>query len=153
MNLKVTEGCCKYFKTLKELSKFELAAVKRTAQNVSMQRRKKAKLESKIADLQAELDMVNTVIDSFEAPIIKMSGGFTSEEILNGVMEVAEATDAAPEGTVDEGATVGEVEVAAQEAVAIDPAVESPLATTAEEAEQLKAAGIPFWGAESRTVE
>ena len=46
---------------MKELSKFELAAVKRTAQNVSMQRRKKAKLESKIADLQAELDMVNTV--------------------------------------------------------------------------------------------
>ena len=114
---------------MKELSKFELAAVKRTAQNVSMQRRKKAKLESKIA----ELDMVNTVIDSFEAPIIKMSGGFTSEEILNGVMEVAEATDAAPEGTVDEGATVEEVEVAAQEAVAIDPAVESPLAPVGDE--------------------
>lgn len=118
---------------MKELSKFELAAVKRTAQNVSMQRRKKDKLESKIADLQAELDMVNTVIDSFEAPIIKMSGGFTSEEILNGVMEVAEATDAAPEGTVDEGATVGEVEVAAQEAVAVDPAVESPLAPVGDE--------------------
>lgn len=117
----------------KELSKFELAAVKRTAQNVSMQRRKKARLESKIVDLQAELDMVNTVIDSFEAPIIKMSGGFTSEEILNGVMEVAEATEAAPEGTVDEGATVEEVEVAAQEAVAIDPAVESPLAPVGDE--------------------
>ncbi len=138
---------------MKELSKFELAAVKRTAQNVSMQRRKKAKLETKIAELQAELDTVNVVIDSFEAPIIKMSGGFTSEEILNGAMAVAEATEAAPEGTVDEGAVVEEVEVAAQEAVAIDPAVESPLATTAEEAEHLKAAGIPFWGAESRTVE
>ena len=43
LNLKVAEGCCKYFKNImKELSKFELAAVKRTAQNVSMQRRKKA---------------------------------------------------------------------------------------------------------------
>jgi hypothetical protein len=138
---------------MKEFSRFELATIKRVAQSVSMQRRKKAKLESKIADLQNELVMVNTIIDSFEAPVIKMSGGFTSEEILNGVMEVAEATEAIPEGTIDEGATVEEVEVAAQEAVAIDPAVESPLATTAEEAEQLKAAGIPFWGAESRTVE
>lgn len=138
---------------MKEFSRFELATIKRVAQSVSMQRRKKAKLESKIADLQNELVMVNTIIDSFEAPVIKMSGGFTSEEILNGVMEVAEATEAAPEGTIDEGATVEEVEVAAQEAVAIDPAVESPLVTTAEEAEQLRAAGIPFWGAESRTVE
>lgn len=138
---------------MKEFSRFELATIKRVAQSVSMQRRKKAKLESKIADLQNELVMVNTIIDSFEAPVIKMSGGFTSEEILNGVMEVAEATEAIPEGTIDEGATVEEVEVAAQEAVAIDPAVESPLATTAEEAEQLKAASIPFWGAESRTVE
>ena len=118
---------------MKELSKFELAAVKRTAQNVSMQRRKKAKLETKIAELQAELDTVNVVIDSFEAPVIKMSGGFTSEEILNGAMVVAEATEAAPEGTVDEGAVVEEVEVPAEEAVTIDPTVESPLAPVGDE--------------------
>lgn len=134
LNLKVAEGYCKYFKNImKELSKFELAAVKRTAQNVSMQRRKKAKLETKIAELQAELDTVNVVIDSFEAPIIKMSGGFTSEEILNGAMAVAEATEAAPEGTVDEGAVVEEVEVPAEEAVTIDPTVESPLAPVGDE--------------------
>ena len=116
---------------MKELSKFEIAAVKRTAQNVSMQRRKKAKLEEKIANLQAELDMVNTVIDSFEAPIIKMSGGFTSEEILAGAMEVAasmEATTTSETATETDGeATVEEVEVPVEEAVTIDPTVKSPI--------------------------
>lgn len=118
---------------MKELSKFELAAIKRTAQNVSMQRRKKAKLENKIAELQSELETLNIIIDSFEAPVIKMTGGFTSEEVLNGAMEVAAATEETPEGTVDETATPDEVEVPVEEAVTIDPTVQSPLALTGED--------------------
>lgn len=118
---------------MKELSKFEIAAIKRTAQNVSMQRRKKAKLEEKLANLQAELEIVDTIIDSFEAPIVKMTGGFTSEEFLNGAMQVAEATEASPEGTVDETAVAPEVEVPVEEAVAIDPTVQSPLAPVGED--------------------
>lgn len=118
---------------MKELSKFEIAAIKRTAQNVSMQRRKKAKLEEKLANLQAELEIVDTIIDSFEAPIVKMTGGFTSEEFLNGAMQVAEATEASPEGTVDETAVAEEVEVPVEEAVAIDPTVQSPLASVGED--------------------
>lgn len=73
--------------TMKELSKFELATVKRTAKSVKMQRDKKAKLEEKIAGLQQELDTVNSIIDSFEEPIKKMTGGFTSEEVLNGTYD------------------------------------------------------------------
>lgn len=118
---------------MKELSKYEIAAIKRTAQNVSMQRRKKAKLKEKLANLQAELEVINTIIDSFEAPIIKMTGGFTSEEVLNGAMEVAEATEAIPEGIVDETAVAPEIEVPVEEAVTIDPTVESPLALTGED--------------------
>lgn len=117
---------------MKKLSVFEMASVKRTAKNVSMQRRKKAKLEEKIAVLQAELDLVNTVIDSFEAPIIALSGGFTSEEILNGAAEVLEGEEE-PQSEVDEGAVVGEVEVPAEEAVAIDPSVVSPIAGDVED--------------------
>lgn len=118
---------------MKELSKFELAAIKRTAQNVSMQRRKKAKLENKIAELQSELETLNIIIDSFEAPVIKMTGGFTSEEVLNGAMEVAAATEETPEGIIDSTATPDEVEVPVEEAVTIDPTVESPLALTGED--------------------
>lgn len=111
---------------MKKLSVFELATVKRTAKNVSMQRRKKAKLEEKIASLQAELDMVNKVIDSFEAPIIALTGGFTSEEILSGAAEAL--SEGEPQGEVDETAVVEESEVPAEEAVTIDPSVVSPIA-------------------------
>lgn len=70
---------------MKSLSKFEMAAVKRTAKNVSMLRAKKAKLETKIAEASAELAVINNSIDLFEAPIKELTGGYTSEDILNGV--------------------------------------------------------------------
>lgn len=112
---------------MKILSRNELATIKRTAKNVSGMRAKKAKLEDKINNLQAELNTVNEVIDSFELPIVKMTGGFTSEQVLAGEMEVAASLEAAPaEGEVSEE-VVGVVETTAEEAVYIDPEVKSPL--------------------------
>lgn len=112
---------------MKILSRNELATIKRTAKNVSGMRAKKAKLEEKINTLQAELDTVNEVIDSFELPIVKMTGGFTSEQVLAGEMEVAASLEAAPaEGEVSEE-VVGVVETTAEEAVYVDPEVKSPL--------------------------
>lgn len=112
---------------MKILSRNELATIKRTAKNVSGMRAKKAKLEEKINTLQAELDTVNEVIDSFELPIVKMTGGFTSEQVLAGEMEVAASLAAAPaEGEVSEE-VVGVVETTAEEAVYVDPEVKSPL--------------------------
>lgn len=100
----------------KELSRFELAIVKRTAQNTKSLRTKRDKLVEKIEKAQEELGVINEAIEGFEAPIKTMTGGFTSEEVLAGIMAVAEATEAAPEGEVSEEA-VGEVEVPASEAV------------------------------------
>lgn len=112
---------------MKILSRNELATIKRTAKNVSGMRAKKAKLEDKISTLQAELDTVNEVIDSFELPIIKMTGGFTSEQVLAGEMEVAASLEAAPvEGEVSEE-VVGVVETPTEGAVYISPEVKSPL--------------------------
>ena len=102
----------------KELSRFELAIVKRTAQNTKSLRTKRDKLVEKIEKAQEELNVINEAIEGFEAPIKTMTGGFTSEEVLAGIMAVAEATEAAPEGEVSEEA-VGEVEVPASEAVAL----------------------------------
>lgn len=102
----------------KELSRFELAIIKRTAQNTKSLRTKRDKLVAVIEKSQAELDVINEAIEGFEAPIKTMTGGFTSEEVLAGIMAVAEATEAAPEGEVSEEA-VGEVEVPASEAVAL----------------------------------
>lgn len=114
---------------MKELSRFELAIVKRTAQNTKSLRTKRNKLVEKIEKAQEELGVINEAIEGFEAPIKTMTGGFTSEEVLAGIMAVAEATEAAPEGEVSEE-VVGEVEVPASEAVAL-----------AEEA----APANPFW--------
>lgn len=103
---------------MKELSRFELAIVKRTAQNTKSLRAKRDKLVEKIEKAQEELDVINEAIEGFEAPIKTMTGGFTSEEVLAGIMAVAEATEAAPEGEVSEE-VVGEVEVPASEVVAL----------------------------------
>lgn len=99
---------------MKELSRFELAIVKRTAQNTKSLRTKRDRLVEKIGKAQEELNVINEAIEGFEAPVRTMTGGFTSEEVLAGIMAVAEAT---PEGEVSEEA-VGEVEVPASEAVA-----------------------------------
>ena len=103
---------------MKELSRFELAIVKRTAQNTKSLRTKRDKLVEKIEKAQEELGVINEAIEGFEAPIKTMTGGFTSEEVLAGIMAVAEATEAAPEGEVSEE-VVGEVEVPASEAVTL----------------------------------
>lgn len=110
----------------RELSRFELAIVKRTAQNTKSLRTKRDKLVEKIEKAQEELGVINEAIEGFEAPIKTMTGGFTSEEVLAGIMAVAEATEAAPEGEVSEEA-VGEVEVPASEAVTLaEEVVEAP---------------------------
>ena len=116
----------------RELSRFELAIVKRTAQNTKSLRTKRDKLVEKIEKAQEELGVINEAIEGFEAPIKTMTGGFTSEEVLAGIMAVAEATEAAPEGEVSEEA-VGEVEVPASEAVALaeEVAAEEAVETSA----------------------
>lgn len=107
----------------RELSRFELAIVKRTAQNTKSLRTKRDKLVEKIEKAQEELGVINEAIEGFEAPIKTMTGGFTSEEVLAGIMAVVEA---APEGEVSEEA-VGEVEVPASEAVTLaEEVVEAP---------------------------
>lgn len=72
---------------MKELSRTELATVKRTAANVKSFRTKKAKLEMQKTKIDAELESLNKSIDLFEQPIIEVTGGFTSEQVLNGEME------------------------------------------------------------------
>lgn len=89
---------------MKELSRTELATVKRTAANVRTFRAKKAKLEAQKAKIDAELESVNRSIDLFEQPIIEVTGGFTSEQVLNGEMELAmsQSVESPSEAPVEE---------------------------------------------------
>lgn len=144
---------------MKELSKFEIAAIKRTAQNVNAMVTKKTKLKEKIDALQAEYDQIEEAQEQFEAPIKKMTGGYGTEDLI---MKVIEDTgkldkDGKPiklakyvlkypdtilpptmdngDGAVDDTEKVHEVEVPVEDAVTIDPTVESPLAPAMENKE------------------
>ena len=128
---------------MKELSRFELAIVKRTAQNTKGLRAKRDKLVGKIEKALEELRVINDAIEGFEAPIKTMTGGFTSGEVLAGIMAVAEATEAAPEGEVSEEA-VGEVEVPASEAVKLAEEVAPTTNTTNPFGEEVAPTANPF---------
>lgn len=104
----------------KELSRFEMAAVKRTAQNVKTMRNKKARLEDKRAFLNAEIDQLDEMINSWEAPIIRLTGGLTSEQVLAQVGEVKDTSSSmttdnspmrTPPETDDETLDVGDEEI------------------------------------------
>lgn len=117
---------------MKELTRNEMAIVKRTAKSTKQLRDKKARLLTKVAEIEAELVSIEESIEIFEKPIKHLTGGFTSEEVLNGIMDVAQAMENSPEGEVEE-TTVEEHEVPAEEAVTIDPNVQSPLEDTTQE--------------------
>ena len=58
----------------KEFTKFELARLKRTAQNVEGFLKQKNKLEAKKAEIEAELVNVNQQIELTDAPTVAMTG-------------------------------------------------------------------------------
>lgn len=75
-----------------ELNRYELAAVKRTAQNVKMLRNKLEKVTEKYNQIASEKAGLEEEIENWETPIRKKYG-FSSEEILSGEADrmIAEA--------------------------------------------------------------
>lgn len=144
---------------MKELSKFEIAAIRRTAQNVNAMVTKKTKLKEKIDALQAEYDKIEGAQEQFEVPIRKMTGGYGTEDLIVKVIEDTGKLDKdgkpvklakyvlkypdtilppamdGGDGVVDDTEKAPEVEVPAEDAVAIAASVESPLAPAMEETE------------------
>lgn len=76
----------------KKFTKFELARLKRTAQNVSQFVTKKNKLITQIAELQAELDSINNMIDLTDAPTVALTG-YHSEQIIKKVVTPSDKLD------------------------------------------------------------
>ena len=75
---------------MKQLTKTQMAIVKRTAANTKALRKKCDILENKIQEYQTMLQEFTTQIDLFEAPIKALSGGFDSHQILSGECFTAE---------------------------------------------------------------
>lgn len=97
-----------------ELNRFEMAAVKRTAQNVKTLRKNLSKVEEKIEELLVKKASVEKEIEMWEAPIIAKHG-YSSEQILSGeadrIAEQTEYMDFCNPDTVDETPVFNEVEV------------------------------------------
>ena len=78
--------------TKKEFTKFELARMKRTAQNVEGFLKQKNKLEEKKAKIEKELAIVNQQIELTDAPTVAMTG-YHTEDIIKKVITPTDQVD------------------------------------------------------------
>mgnify|MGYP004516618871 FL=1 len=78
--------------TKKEFTKFELARMKRTAQNVEGFLKQKNKLEEKTAKIEEELAIINQQIELTDAPTVAMTGCHT-EDIIKKVVTPTDQVD------------------------------------------------------------
>lgn len=76
----------------KEFTKFELARMKRTAQNVEGFLKQKNKLEVKKAKIEAELAEINEQIELTDAPTVAMTG-YHTEDIIKKVVTPTDQVD------------------------------------------------------------
>ena len=78
--------------TKKEFTKFELARLKRTAQNVEGFLKQKNKLEEKKAKIEEELSIINQQIELTDAPTVAMTG-YHTEDIIKKVVTPTDQVD------------------------------------------------------------
>ena len=76
----------------KEFTKFELARMKRTAQNVEGFLKQKNKLEEKKAKIEEELTIINQQIELTDAPTVAMTG-YHTEDIIRKVVTPTDQVD------------------------------------------------------------
>lgn len=76
----------------KEFTKFELARMKRTAQNVEGFLKQKNKLEAKKANIEAELAKVNKQIELTDTLTVAMTG-YHTEDIIKKVVTPTDQVD------------------------------------------------------------
>lgn len=74
-----------------ELSRYELAAIKKTAQIIKPKRVKLSKLFAKRKEIDEQINDLQKEIDLWEAPIITKHG-YSSEQILSGEADSMEET-------------------------------------------------------------
>lgn len=77
----------------KEFSKFFVASLKRTAQNVSPLVRRKQKLQAEIAEREEELKSIQIQLDTYDAPIKEATGGYSTEDLVVRTVEITDKVD------------------------------------------------------------
>ena len=91
------------------LDRFQMAAVKRTAQNTKKLVTKRDKINAQMRELAAELISINEQIDAWEAPIKVMTGGYTSEQMLSWEGVTPEENSAVAEDDIPNNEPLNEV--------------------------------------------
>lgn len=131
----------------KEFSKFQIANLKRTAQNVYPLVRRKTKLQEEIAERQAELDSIQKQIDGYQIPIKEYTGGYTTEDLV-----VRTVTNT---GKVDkQGNPIKVTTYTLKYPDTVVPPVEETVEEAAEVVETVEEeAGLPFSEIEDKIIE
>ena len=78
---------------MKEFSKFQIATLKRSAQNVNPIVTKKNKIKAQIDALNEEYNQLQAQQDAWEAAIKEMTGGYTTEDLVEKVVETTDKSD------------------------------------------------------------
>lgn len=81
---------------MKQLTRYEMAAVKRTAQNTKMLKKQLAKLEAKRNEIDVQITDLEEQINTWEAPIVS-KWGYDSEYIISLNGELPEDVDSSCE--------------------------------------------------------
>ena len=76
----------------KKFTKFELARMKRTAQNVEGFLKQKNKLETKKAEIEAQLKILDEQIEPTDSPTVAMTG-YHTEDIIRKVVTPTDQVD------------------------------------------------------------
>lgn len=77
----------------KEFTKFFVASLKRTAQNVSPLLKREQKLREEIKNINAELALIEEQIEVYDAPIKLTTGGYGVEDLVERVVESTDKVD------------------------------------------------------------
>lgn len=77
----------------KKFTKFELARIKRTAQNVDQYVSKKNRLAAEVAQKQEEIDKLQELIDLSNAPVKLTTGGYGVEQLVRKVVTPTDKLD------------------------------------------------------------
>ena len=95
---------------MKQLNRMEMAIVKRTAKNTQSLRTKRDKIAKLLSEKQQEFQTIVDTIEKFEAPIREMTGGYSSEEVLNNSLEkVSEEEENSVERVSEQEENVDEI--------------------------------------------
>lgn len=85
---------------MRKFNKMEIAAIKRTAANVNKFMVQKEKLEKKLEQINAEYQAISDSLEVWEAPIKRLTGGYTTEDLINKVVTTSTDKDGKPVTTV-----------------------------------------------------